>query len=136
MDTQEGITGETELSLHTLVVQRDSHLRTVIEWLVEEDARFVLVGSVSTGDEAVAWAEPLEVALVELLIPGLDALVVVRKLRARHPGITVVVLADVDVPYLRAAATDAGAAGYVNCLDAGPGLGELIMGLRSSSVAP
>jgi len=135
VDTQEGIAGQSGSSLRTLVVQGDSHLRAVIEWLVQDDPRFVLVGSVATGEQAVAWTDPLEVALVDLMVPGLDALVVVRTLRANHPAITVIVLAEVDVPYLRAAAADAGAADYLNRLEAGPGLGELILGLRTASVA-
>jgi DNA-binding NarL/FixJ family response regulator len=133
VDTQEGNTAPSDLLLRTLVVQGDSHLRAVIDWLVQEDPRFVLAGSVGTGDQAIAWADPLEVALVDLVVPGVNALMVVRTLRTNHPGITVIVLADVDVPYLRAAAADAGAAGYLNRAEAGPGLGELILGLRSAA---
>jgi DNA-binding NarL/FixJ family response regulator len=62
----------------------------------------------------VAWEQPLDVALVDIALPGLDALRTVRKLRDRHPAARILVVAGVDAPYLRAAVAEAGANGYVN----------------------
>jgi two-component system, NarL family, invasion response regulator UvrY len=99
--------------MRALVVDGDERMRTVLGWLLGEDPRFELAGSVGTGGEAAAFRGRLDAALVDLAVPGLDALRTVRALRAGHPGIVVIVLADVDVPYFRSAAADAGAAGYV-----------------------
>jgi len=98
----------------TLVADGDPLVRSVLGWLLTEDPRFELAGSVGTGDEAAAWGGPLDAALVDLAVPGLDALETVRVLRRRHRAITILVVADVDVLYFRSAAADAGADGYAN----------------------
>jgi DNA-binding NarL/FixJ family response regulator len=104
----------TPAILRTLVADREARVRLILVWLLKQDPRFEVVGSVGTGDEAAGWAGPVDAALVDLAVPGLDALQTVRALRERHPGIIVVIVATVDGPYFRAAAQAAGAAGFVD----------------------
>ncbi len=101
-------------ALRTLLAHRDPHLVAVLRWLLAEDPRFDPVGVVANGERATAWPGHLDAALVDLALPGLDALSTVRALCAAHPGVTVAILADVDAPYLRAACAAAGAAGYLD----------------------
>lgn len=104
----------TTPALRTLIAHGEPRVRRVLTWLLEEDPRFVVVASVATGDEAAGWSGPLDAALVDLTVPGHDAFETVRALRERHPGITVLIVATVDGPYFRAAAREAGAAGYLD----------------------
>ncbi len=103
-----------EQALRTLLVCGDDPVRLVLGWILAEDARFDLVGSVARGDHAAAWTDPLDAALVDMAVPGLDAFATVRALLQQHPAMTPVVLGHVDVPYLRAASMEAGAAGYID----------------------
>jgi DNA-binding NarL/FixJ family response regulator len=96
--------------LRILLVEHDVHLSSLLAWLVREDRRFELAGIVATGDQAASWSDRLDVAIVDLSIPGLDALSTVRALQQLHPTITILVLSTVDVPYLRAVFADVGAA--------------------------
>lgn len=104
----------TPAALRTLVADGEAPIRRVLTWLLEQDPRFDVVGSVGTGDEAAGWSAPIDAALVDLAVPGLDAFETVRALRKSHPGITVLIVATVDGPYFRAAAAAAGADGYVD----------------------
>jgi len=101
-------------ALRTLVAAGEAPVRQILTWLLEQDPRFAVVGSAGTGEEAAGWPGPIDAALVDLALPGLDAFGTVRALREQNPGITVLVVATVDGPYLRAAASEAGAAGYVD----------------------
>lgn len=100
--------------MRTLIAQGDAQTRAVLTWLLKDDARFDVAASVDTGERAVSWVQPLDAALIDIALPGLDALQTVRTLRDRYPDITIVVVGEVDVPYLRAAALDAGADSYVS----------------------
>jgi two-component system, NarL family, response regulator LiaR len=126
---------ESARSLRTLLVCGDEHLRTVLAWILAEDGRFELVGSVARGDHAAAWKHPFDTVLIDLAIPGLDALATIRTLRRRYPALTVVVLSPVDVPYLRAASSEAGANGYIDRsrLD-GPGVIDQLAVLSHAGV--
>lgn len=104
----------TPAALQTLVADGETRVRQILTWLLKQDPRFEVVGSVGTGEEAARWSGRLDAALVDLALPGLDAFQTVRALRERHPGITVVIVATVDGPYFRSAALAAGAAGYVD----------------------
>lgn len=112
--------------LRTLVADGEPRVRQILTWLLEQDPRFDVVGSVARGEDAAGWSGPLDAALVDLAVPGLDAFQTVRALCERHPGITALVVATVDGPYFRAAARDAGAAGYVDRSSDEANLAELL----------
>ena len=104
----------TPAPLRTLVAGGEVQVRRILTWLLEQDPRFEVVGSVATGDDAAGWPAPIDAAMVDLTVPGLDAFQAVRALRERHPGIKVLIVATVDGPYFRAAALAAGADGYAD----------------------
>jgi DNA-binding NarL/FixJ family response regulator len=119
--------------IRTLVAQAEASIRGVLTWLLDQDPRFAVVASVGTGGEAASWAGAIDAALVDLAVPGLDALKTVRALRDHHPDATVVVLATVDGPYLRAAARAAGAHGYVDRSRGQADFAQLLADLCSES---
>jgi DNA-binding NarL/FixJ family response regulator len=100
--------------IRVLVAQGDTHTRTVLGWLLAQDERFEVAGLVGSGDEVIRWPDPIAAVLVDIALPGLDALETVRSLRGRYPESTIVIVGGVDAPYLRAVARDAGADGYLN----------------------
>ena len=102
----------TPASLRALVASGDPRVRQIVTWLLEQDPRFEVVASVGSGDDAAGWSGPIDAAIVELAVPGLDAFQTARDLRERHPDIKVLIIATVDGPYFRDAANAAGAAGY------------------------
>jgi NarL family two-component system response regulator LiaR len=121
--------------LRTLLVCGDPRVRTVLAWILSEDSRFELVGSLDRGDHAADWGGPLDAVLVDMAVPGLDALATIRDLRQRYPALTAVVLGPVDAPYLRAASSEAGAAGYIDGsqLD-GPGVIDQLAAFSRSAI--
>jgi DNA-binding response OmpR family regulator len=68
-----------------------------------------------TGDAALAYLQrfPYDVALLDLMLPGLDGLGVLRALRARNDAVPVLVLSARDQVADRVAALDAGADDYL-----------------------
>jgi DNA-binding NarL/FixJ family response regulator len=74
----------------------------------------------ASGEEAVAhpMGEPLDVALVDLGLPGISGQETIRRLRAGRPSLPVLVLSAVEDPRQIVAAFEAGATGYL--LKGGP----------------
>ena len=119
----------TEPAIRLLVV--DDHL------MVREGLRSMLsgeeieiVGEASTGGEAVRIAADLspEVVLLDLELPDMDGLTVLRQLKEITPALPVLVVTMHDDPALVRRAVRAGAAGYVL---KGIGRAELLASVRA-----
>jgi DNA-binding NarL/FixJ family response regulator len=119
----------TEPAIRLLVV--DDHL------MVREGLRSMLsgeeieiVGEASTGGEAIRIAADLshEVVLLDLELPDMDGLTVLRQLKAIAPALPVLVVTMHDDPALVRRAVRAGAAGYVL---KGIGGAELLASVRA-----
>ena len=119
----------TEPAIRLLVV--DDHL------MVREGLRSMLsgeeieiVGEASTGSEAVRLAADLspDVILLDLELPDMDGLTVLRQLKAITTALPVLVVTMHDDPALVRRAVRAGAAGYVL---KGIGRAELLASVRA-----
>jgi DNA-binding NarL/FixJ family response regulator len=119
----------TEPAIRLLVV--DDHL------MVREGLRSMLggegieiVGEASSGGEAVRVAAALspDVVLLDLELPDMDGLTVLRQLKENGPSLPVLVVTMHDDPALVRRAVRAGAAGYVL---KGIGRAELLASVRA-----
>jgi DNA-binding NarL/FixJ family response regulator len=99
--------------VRVLVAESDARLRSVLCSVLDHDQRFQVVGQASTGDEAVACAAPFDLALVDLRISGLGGMGTIGRLCRRDPLPAVVVLSETGAIYLRHAAAEEGAVGYL-----------------------
>ncbi len=73
------------------------------------------VASALSGEEALRWLEreSADVVLLDILLPGLSGLEVLRRIKERRPEIRVVMVTALDQRDLREAAHRCGAAGYI-----------------------
>jgi DNA-binding NarL/FixJ family response regulator len=97
--------------------------------ILERD--FDLVGIVSDGRDLIAAADRLkpDAALVDISMPGLNGVEAMRRIRAAHPRIKLVVVSQhSDRSYIRAA-FQAGAAAYVSKQSAA---GDLLCAVREA----
>lgn len=113
------------------VLLADDHpaVRAGIRQFLERDPTIEVVAEAGNGEEALAQIarHRPDVVILDLRMPGLSGLEVLRRLRAEHPEVRVLVLtAYDDDPYIFAALR-AGARGYL-LKTAGPE--ELIRGIH------
>jgi DNA-binding NarL/FixJ family response regulator len=95
----------------------DDHpmVRAGIRQFLERDPAIEVVGEARDGKETLLLVEQQrpDVLILDLRMPGLSGLEVIRRLRAEHPGVRILVLtAYDDDPYIFAALR-AGARGYL-----------------------
>jgi DNA-binding NarL/FixJ family response regulator len=95
-----------------------------------EPAGVQIAGEAGTGEDALRMAAALEpdVVLLDLELPDLDGLAVLRRLKALERPIAVLVVTMHDDPALVRRAVEGGAAGYVL---KGVGRGELLSALEA-----
>ena len=73
------------------------------------------VASAFSGEEALEKldADPVDVILLDILLPGISGLEVLRRAKAKHPNAKVVMVTSLDQMDLRQEAHRCGAAAYV-----------------------
>jgi DNA-binding response OmpR family regulator len=104
-----------------LIVECDRALGNLLCRVLNHDDRFVVAAAVGSSKRAIAFRDPFDVALVDILVDGiLEAIAV---LRARVPPPAVVVRAPFIAAYLRAAVAAAGANAVVAT---GAGMADLL----------
>ena len=99
-----------------LIAEDDPQLAELVESVLDEDGRFVLVGRASDGDEAVrlcAECRP-DIVLMDIDMPGLDGIGATRAIHARDAGQHVVIYTGSDEYADVARADAAGATGFLH----------------------
>ena len=106
----------TESPLRILLAEDDEHLASLVETILDGDARFVVVGTASNGDEAVALCDEHapDIVLMDIGLPGKDGIDATRAIHARDLGQHVVIYTGSDEYRDVARAEDAGAVGYLH----------------------
>lgn len=91
-------------------------IREALATLLNLEPDMTVVGQVGRGDEVVAAVDALggvDVALLDIEMPGLDGLTAAAQLRSRHPETKVVVLTTFGRPGFLRRAMEAGAAAFM-----------------------
>ena len=98
-----------------LVDDNLTFLRIAARFLEHELDRVTVVGTATGGDEALAKAGCLlpEVVLLDLMMPGMNGLEVIPRLKAILPGVCIVALTLLDTSSYRSAALSAGADAFI-----------------------
>jgi DNA-binding NarL/FixJ family response regulator len=121
-----------------LVVEDFQLLRaSVVQWL---QARFpgCVVHGVDSGEQALEHARSArpDVVLMDINLPGIDGFEATCRMKAEAPETAVVMLTMHDTPQHRAAAANAGAAGYVPKSEMEAQLESTVEGLLKSHTRP
>ncbi len=99
------------------VILADDHVlfREGTRSLIEQEGDIEVVGEAGEGNEAVELVSRLrpDVALLDIAMPGVNGIVATQLIKARHPGIPVLILTAYDNDQYIVALLQAGAAGYL-----------------------
>ena len=106
----------TETPLRIVVAEDDEQLADLVESMLDEDGRFILVGRASDGDEAVRLCEEHapDIVLMDIGMPGLDGIDATRAIHARDADQHVVIYTGSDEYDDVGRADAAGAAGFLH----------------------
>jgi DNA-binding response OmpR family regulator len=96
-----------------LVVDDDQRLRELVREFLELNG--FAVSQAGTGEQALRileWSAP-QAVLLDLQMPGMDGLLALKKIRARHPGLPVIVMTHADDEKSREEAAALGVTTYL-----------------------
>jgi DNA-binding NarL/FixJ family response regulator len=128
----------TEIPLRVVICEDDPGLAALIDRVLDDDGRFVVVGRAADGDEVVRMVEreTPDIVLMDIGLPGRDGIDATRSIRARDAGQHVVIYTGSDEYGDVARALEAGAAGFLH-KDAltSPDLGDALHVLHTNYLA-
>lgn len=118
-------------SIRILVVDDHPLFRAGLVRTLGTEQGFAVVGEADDGDAGIAaWErERPDVALVDVSMPGVGGIEMVRRLRGRHPDARLLMLTSSEDQDDVIAALDAGAAGYIT---KGVRYGDLVAAVREA----
>jgi DNA-binding NarL/FixJ family response regulator len=102
-------------STRIMLVDDNNGFLAVAQEYIEASDDFVVVHTASSGEDALALLalQQPDILIVDLSMQGISGLDVARQVKARWPGLPVVILTMYDTALHRQAATEAGADAYV-----------------------
>ena len=112
-----------------LIADDDGVSRKLLRRLLEQEG--YAVRAAADGVEALELfaAEPIDIVLLDIVMPGLDGIAATAALLARHPALRVVLVSVHEDPALAERGYAAGALGYVSKQHAGH---ELVPAVRAA----
>jgi two-component system, chemotaxis family, chemotaxis protein CheY len=98
-----------------LIVEDNAVIRDLLRGIMRHDAELSVVGEATNGETAIDLAEKLHPDLVclDVLLPGLDGIAILRALRAVHPEMRVVLVTGQATSSVVSEALALGASGFV-----------------------
>ena len=104
-----------EKHLRILVVDDNAVVRRALKGVIHQDKRFVVVGEAWNGETALEAIKTLNPHLVclDVVMPGVDGLTVLRTIKQEHPAIRVVMITGQATPDVVNEALALGAKGFV-----------------------
>lgn len=103
------------MSVSVLLVDDDAGFRKAVRRLSEREKDFRLVGEAENGEEALRLEHELrpQVIFMDITMPGLNGIEAMRRIKARRPGVKVIILTAHEEEAYRRAASESGADGFV-----------------------
>lgn len=101
--------------IKALVVDDSPFILKTLSSLLKGQGHLQLVGTATDGYRAVrrAMEQDPDLVLIDLHLPGINGLEATRRIKVHSPATVVIMVTADDTPEIRAAATAAGADGFI-----------------------
>jgi DNA-binding NarL/FixJ family response regulator len=133
-DDQVSATDGSTKTVSVLIVDDQLPFRAVARTVIGMTAGFAVKAEAESGEDAVAAvdADPPDLVLMDINLPGMNGIEATRRIRAAHPDTVVILLSTYSEADLPADARACGAIAYVHKEDFGPALVRQLWDGRSA----
>jgi DNA-binding NarL/FixJ family response regulator len=103
------------VGIRLLLAEDNLHMADALSAVLARETDMQIVGVVHTGTDAVRFADEIapDVVVLDRAMPGVDGIAALRQIKARHPGLPVLILTATADAQVAESALAAGAAGFV-----------------------
>ncbi len=101
--------------IRTLIVDDQNLIREGLRVLLEKATEIKIVGDAKDGESALQKIEAIQpdVVLLDIDLPGIDGLIVSKRINLKFPEIKVIMLSSYEDESYVSKATESGAKGYL-----------------------
>ena len=109
------------MALRIMIVEDHPLMQKGMEMTLNAESDMEVVGMASTGEEALSVADKVrpDLAVVDISLPGMNGLELIRQLRAKYDDLRILVVSRHEEELFAERAVRAGAQGYIMKIDAG-----------------
>ncbi len=109
------------MALEIIIVEDHPLMQKGMEMTLNAEIDMQVVGMASSGEEALSLVEKIrpKLAIVDISLPGMSGLELIKLLRARHDDLRILVVSRHEEDLFAERAVRAGAQGYIMKIDAG-----------------
>ena len=106
---------ENKATASILIVDDNEVIRRALGGLIRHDESLAVVGEAASGETALESIKAMQPTLVclDVLMPGIDGLAVLRTIREEHPAVRVVMITGQATSEVVTQARELGAHGFV-----------------------
>jgi DNA-binding NarL/FixJ family response regulator len=124
MSSEMGAADGSTRTISVLIVDDQLPFRAVARTVIGLTGGFTVAGEAESGEDAVARADadPPDLVLMDINLPGMSGIEATRRIRAAHPTTKIILLSTYSEADLPADARECGALAYVHKEDFGPAL--------------
>lgn len=109
------------MALRIMIVEDHPLMQKGMEMTLNAESDMEVAGMASTGEEALSVADKVrpDLAVVDISLPGMNGLELIRQLRATYDDLRILVVSRHEEELFAERAVRAGAQGYIMKIDAG-----------------
>ncbi len=125
-------TGKDPGRIRVMIVDDHPIVRDGLRHLVEAEPEMTVIGEARSGEQALTLLSRVtpDLMMVDLGLPGMDGISLIKKVRAEYPGVRLLVVSMMEQAGYAEGALRAGASGFVTKADA---TDEVVAAIRQIS---
>lgn len=124
------------MAIKIIIVEDHPLMQKGMEMTLNAEMDMEVIGMAATGEEALALVDKAgpDLAVVDISLPGMSGLELIKQLRSRHDDLLILVVSRHEEELFAERAVRAGAQGYIMKIDAGEQVADAVRKIANGGI--